>query len=104
MKAKPRAKEGWVYFVEAEGLARVKIGFSIQLDKRLADLQTASPCKLNLLRRVRATLHVEQALLALFHEFHIHGEWFSLHPTLASFIFSLPDGKPFRLSEIFLAK
>jgi len=74
-----------VYFIRAgepghRGRGPVKIGFSTDVERRLRELQTASPVPLRVVERVIATPEVE----ALLHRRvcgwgrHLLGEWFDL--------------------------
>lgn len=95
---------GWVYFLKAEGVPRIKIGFSQDMQKRLRDIQGCCPVKLTVLKVVKADYKTEQALLALFAEHCVHGEWFDAHKSLLAFIDRLKDQQAFSFSELFLAK
>jgi hypothetical protein len=67
-----------VYFIEAIGTNRVKIGHAEDPEKRLAELQTASPFDLQLL----FSFPGDEALEAQYHAKYAHlrvrpnGEWF----------------------------
>jgi hypothetical protein len=73
-----------VYFIEAEGLNRVKIGSADDARKRLAQLQVGCPSKLVL----RGVLHTDDAtqLERIFHrDFagqRVQGEWFKVNAKL----------------------
>lgn len=87
-----RTTLGFIYFVHAPDLKRIKIGFTVNLKVRLNELQMGSPADLKLLVAVRGPLQVEFALLAAFHNYRIHGEWFRAAPCLMRFIESLKPG------------
>lgn len=71
--------EGWVYLVETtEGPARVKIGFSSDPQRRLADMQVGSPVKLRLRTKWRGTSEDEASLHRLVAAHRLHGEWFEM--------------------------
>jgi hypothetical protein len=66
---------GNVYFVAADGA--IKIGFSANVSKRMAQLQTGAACKLQLLAiQPGASRAVEKLLHQTFQEFRLEGEWF----------------------------
>ncbi len=79
-----------VYFVEAVGLDRVKIGSTRNLAHRLDSLRNAAPVELRLLKLIPGGLREEQALHRHFAEYRVHLEWFVLTP-LRTFIVSLTD-------------
>lgn len=97
------ATEGWVYFIAAEGLDVIKIGFTTNMSQRMSDIQGHSPAKLRVIKQVKTTYKTEQTLLALFDEYRLHGEWFTAAPELLAFISKLSDGKEFSLAQIFVA-
>ena len=76
-----------VYFVKAGRF--VKIGFSTNVAKRLAALQTSQPHKLRLLAVVEGDLSTESALHARFAELRHQGEWFRWKDPLKNFVWSL---------------
>lgn len=63
-----------VYFLAGGGL--IKIGYSSNLDGRLADLRKASPVPLELAAVTRGDVLFEKWLHARFAEGRTHGEWF----------------------------
>jgi len=69
---------GFVYFIEAVGTPRIKLGYSVDPEKRLKELQTGSPYKLALLAKWPAIPQTETYLHELFTEYRVHGEWFEL--------------------------
>lgn len=71
----PRA--GWVYFVAPVDGGLVKIGFSVNPDMRLRELQVGSPVQLDMIGKWRGTEADEVALHEWFAEARKHGEWFS---------------------------
>lgn len=75
-----------VYFIEAVGLARVKIGYSDNPEKRLAQLSTGSPVELRIMRTVAGGQELEKQLHAKFDHLRIDGEWFHLTKELQVFI------------------
>lgn len=98
-----RSTEGHVYFLHAPEVGRVKIGFTIGLESRLNELRLGSPVKLHLLKTIRCTLAVEIALLAVWHRYRLHGEWFEAAPALLRFIKRLKNDGVYT-AEKFLEK
>lgn len=99
----PSAREGFVYFIEAVGLGRVKIGLAADVKKRCSQLQVASPTTLALLgvvgtddvRRLEVDLHRRFSALR------DRGEWFRLTKSLRATIADLTlDGRgcPFTIA------
>jgi hypothetical protein len=83
------AAKGLVYFIEAVGTGRVKIGFTTDLTTRLHKLQTASAVPLCVVRTVDGTKQLEAALHRKWTHHRLGGEWFDLS-ALATEIQSLP--------------
>lgn len=73
-----------VYFFEAEGLGRVKIGRSRNHWTRQAQLAPGSPAPLRLLGTIPGGCHRETELHHRFAEHRVHGEWFALTDDLRS--------------------
>ena len=66
-----------VYFIQARnehGL--IKIGCSMNVDKRLSTLQGSSPINLVLLGVIHGSYETEKAIHKLLKKHRIHGEWF----------------------------
>jgi hypothetical protein len=78
--------EGIIYFIKSEKTHEIKIGFTVQLEKRLSSLQTAHPSKLQLLATIPGTYEYEKSLHQRFANFRLNGEWFEPHPDLLAFI------------------
>lgn len=66
----------WVYFVEAIGTGRVKVGETDDVNRRLVQLQVSCPYKLNLLGTIPENVVKEKDVKLAFKRFHIRGEWF----------------------------
>lgn len=79
-------KAGIVYFIEAQGLACVKIGWSGSLCERIASLRTCVPFELRLLGIMAGTTGTEGRIHAAFREFHIRNEWFAMVRAVREFI------------------
>lgn len=97
-----RSTEGYVYFLEAKGIKRVKIGFTTSPKTRLNELRLGSPVPLTILKVVRGNLSLEIAVLALFHKYRLHGEWFDSHDKLMRFIKSLCEDKYYSPEELLI--
>ncbi len=67
-----------VYFIEAVGTDRVKIGRAWNPNQRRRELQTSSPHELKLLGVVFGKRHSEPELHERFEKYRILGEWFRL--------------------------
>jgi hypothetical protein len=83
---------GQVYFIEALGLSRIKIGFTARdpLD-RLRALQTAAPARLRLLATFSADPEDERRLHGVFSDERVKGEWFTATPRLLAFVAGLVE-------------
>lgn len=65
-----------VYFARAEGTAYVKIGFAVNVPRRMRHLQAGCPYKLTVVRVVGGDRRAEAAYHALFSEHHVDRDWF----------------------------
>ena len=65
-----------VYLIAARDLEMVKIGLATNVRDRLSQLQTGSPCALELLATIPGGENEERALHWLFGHLHVRGEWF----------------------------
>lgn len=74
---------GYVYLVWAEGTDRYKIGSAGYPAKRLRELQTGSPIKLQLIAEKESSDYERQEKLQhqRWKDQRVHGEWFRFHPT-----------------------
>lgn len=80
--AEARAKKTcYVYFIRS-GAGEIKIGQAIDVQKRLAGLQTSHPHQLTLLATTDGGKPAERAYHARFAEHRLHGEWFAPHPDI----------------------
>lgn len=82
----------WVYFIQGVDGGPIKIGRTKDPEKRLRDLQVASPVKL-VIRRTFFTERDsdEKDLHSAFSVLRLHGEWFAPHPALARVADAIPD-------------
>jgi hypothetical protein len=92
-----------VYFIEAVGLDRVKIGWSTNLRQRVTQLRMASAVPLRVLFHQPGDVERERELHARFADLRVHGEWFTLASSIRSYIavkhaervrLSRPEGAP----------
>jgi hypothetical protein len=83
---KPRP--GFVYFVQAELLRHVKIGFAANVEKRLSQLQSGSPDKLELLGVILTDdmESLERYLHNRFRRDRLHCEWFAASDAVREFV------------------
>lgn len=79
----PKATEGYVYLLQAEGTERWKIGRSSNFYQRLATLRKQSPFPLVVEHVIFSQEHeaLEAALHEKFRERRVYGEWFNLTPS-----------------------
>jgi hypothetical protein len=78
----------FIYFIEAVGLSRIKIGFSKKPIERLKQLQTGSPIELSLIATIPGALELEKELHDRFKASLSSREWFHLTSELKNFIIS----------------
>jgi hypothetical protein len=67
-----------VYFIEAIGLQRVKIGMTDNIKYRFDSLQSASPVPLKIMAVISGDRTLETYLHKRFKAHRLHGEWFIL--------------------------
>lgn len=92
--------DGWIYFLVAERLGRVKIGYTRDMKTRLKDLQAASPVLLHVRVIWRGTYKLERALHNIFHKARVHNEWFELTPALEQFMSAYPSKHILKFSDL----
>lgn len=91
---------GFVYFIEAVGADRIKIGWAVTPEFRLHYLQTGSPYPLILLKKITGGRDIERWFHRLFASVCVGGEWFRMVPELQNFALSetmrvrLPEPMP----------
>jgi hypothetical protein len=78
-----------VYFIQIGDSGPIKIGVSVDVQKRLQQLQTASPYQLRLLAKLLGGESKEAELHRRFAAFKMQGEWFSPSQELQDFIHGL---------------
>jgi hypothetical protein len=71
-------RDGWVYFIEAVGTGRIKIGWTAREDvqDRLTELSMQAPVPLRVVVAVRGPRRAEQWLHGRWGRLRVHGEWF----------------------------
>lgn len=83
---------GHVYFIQAASGGPIKIGRAIDIDRRLVQLQTASPEPLIVLAVIENGGHAkERELHKQFAEYRLQGEWFMPCEELISFISQITE-------------
>jgi hypothetical protein len=81
-----------VYFIRRQvGRGAVKIGYARNPAARLAELQTGSDARLEIIATLPGGQVVERALHVRFAHLRLRGEWFRYSGDLAAFIRSIPD-------------
>lgn len=78
--------KGHVYFIQAQRSLAIKIGFAVDISKRLDQLQTANAEELTVVGSTPGTVLDEKALHRRFATSHIRGEWFMATSELTSYI------------------
>jgi hypothetical protein len=86
LKPLPRSPDGWCYIYFIQQGALVKIGRTVDVNKRLKTLQTGNSRGFNVLAAVPAHAVIESAIHARFKHLHEQGEWFRLDADLSAFI------------------
>ncbi|WP_351233840.1 GIY-YIG nuclease family protein [Streptomyces sp. NPDC002133] len=67
----------WVYVIGTPGLPTVKIGRSVDVQRRLRAIQLMCPIELSVLWSCEGGKELEGALHSRFAEYRSHGEWFA---------------------------
>lgn len=82
-----------VYFIWTpdDPSPKVKIGYATYPRNRLMEMQTGSPCRLEILHLTKGRVPRERELQALFGHLRTHGEWFSLTEDVREWIAQDPD-------------
>ena len=83
---KPTEFDGFIYFLRNEITRNIKIGFSMDVEKRIKDLQTSNDSELKLLKYVKGTLKQEKAIHIAFSYLNLRGEWFRSSRELLTYI------------------
>jgi hypothetical protein len=77
-----------IYFIQQGKNGPIKIGFTDNIEKRLKELQTANPYKLNLLLCINGNLKSEKELHKRFEQHRLNGEWFEPVEEILDYIYS----------------
>lgn len=78
-----------VYFVEAVGTNRIKIGITKNINSRLSSLECNSPYKLNLIYAFPGYISKEKEIHKRFEHLRIKGEWFKYTNEVKQYILNL---------------
>jgi hypothetical protein len=78
----PSSCSGFVYFVQAGVGGPIKIGWSQDVARRMAELQTANAHRLLLLGTQRGRMETEASMHAKFAHLRLEGEWFRDAPEI----------------------
>lgn len=81
-----QVKHPCVYFVEAAGLGKIKIGYASHAATRLLNLQTACPVLLTVLAIIPGTPDDELEIQKQFRHLRCHGEWYFATDELRAYI------------------
>jgi len=76
MRAMLKKKTHYLYFIQLENTGPIKIGLAKNPNRRLIQLQTANPYKLNLLYFFPSCKTDEDGLHYLLRAYRLEGEWF----------------------------
>jgi hypothetical protein len=88
--ARPEKQCGYIYFLLAERLDAVKIGYTRKsIEKRMKECKTWSPYEYDVLKIIEGTMLQEVALHKRFVKYKLRGEWFQYSDELKDFIDSL---------------
>lgn len=84
--------DGWCYLYFVRQGEAVKIGRASNVQRRIEELQTASPTPLELLVAVPAHASLEKEYLKRLEPYRLNGEWFLSVPLIERLVISLQDG------------
>ncbi len=87
-KDRKKYKKCFVYFIRSGRKGSIKIGYAIDPDKRLKELQTGNPYPLTIVATIEcdsmmAAQHMESSLHYRFRKQNVRGEWFMGHIKIA---------------------
>ena len=80
---------GYVYFISAIGVGKLKIGYSKNVANRMAQLQTGTPHELVLCGCIAGSMRDEESLHRHFLEKRSNNEWFTIDDELARKVSSI---------------
>jgi len=81
-----------VYFIEAVGLQRIKIGVSTNVGRRRRQLECSSPAKLVLIGCISGTTITERYLHLAFRAWRVNREWFDFAADLQRIVYEILAG------------
>lgn len=82
---------GWVYFIEAERVALIKIGWSLNPETRFEQIALTAPYGLTLLTAKAGSKTDEAAYHARYQHLRVRGEWFKPDRSLRGLVSSLTN-------------
>ena len=82
----PKVVTGHVYFIQAQVSRAIKIGFAVDVERRLKEIQTGNPEVLEVVGAMPGTVRAEKSLHRQFRADHIRGEWFEASAALVDYI------------------
>lgn len=86
-----------IYFIQsADGTGPIKIGFAVDPQKRIAEIQRMSPTRLRTLATIDGDRATESVLHRGFSHLRAYGEWFRPEQELLDFIADPSQGVPTR--------
>lgn len=77
---------GWIYFIEAEEVALLKIGWSIDPEQRLMQLREQAPIDMRIVSAFAGTISDERRLHRQFKDLRTRSEWFRYEPPLTHLV------------------
>jgi hypothetical protein len=87
------SRPGRLYVIGSPGLAAVKIGFtSGSVAKRLRDLQTGNPHRLELLADIPAVKGDEREMHIMLREYWVQGEWYEASSVFVRMLLAAANG------------
>jgi len=83
---RPLEGKGFIYAIRSGKSNLIKIGFSVEPQGRLKELQTGSPGKLELLQTWPGTRYDEKRIHRFLKKNRVHGEWFQVDYDRAAYV------------------
>ena len=74
-----------VYFIQAENVA-IKIGFTLDVERRFKRMQMDCPIKLYLIGMIKGERSLESKIHKKFKKHRKRGEWFEIHESIVKYI------------------
>jgi predicted GIY-YIG superfamily endonuclease len=88
---------GYVYFIQNEFTKNIKIGYAVNVERRLRDLQTGNEFYLSLIKKVPGSYASEQLIHKKFQAYRLEREWFKPGIELQKFLLSLNPQKSIKV-------